>query len=99
MIIRALTGRLDLDALEQHPTDVLSLNDIGAVDLVVAEPLPVLPYAASRHGGAFLLLDPATATRWPPGSWRAESWPFLSPSTSPVGVSSPSAGARSRRAA
>ena len=42
---------------------------------------------------------PATATRWPPGSWRAESWPFPSPSTSPVGVSSPSAGARSRRAA
>ena len=59
VIIRALTGRLDLDALEQHPTDVLSLNDIGAVDLVVAEPLPVLPYAASRHGGAFLLLDPS----------------------------------------
>jgi sulfate adenylyltransferase subunit 1 len=58
-IVRAVTGRLDLDSLEDVATEELSLNDIGRVALVASEPLPVTPYAVSRHAGAFLLIDPA----------------------------------------
>ena len=58
-IVRGLRGRLDLDSLDHEPTDALSLNDIGVVDLLVSEPLPVTAYAVSRHSGAFLLIDPS----------------------------------------
>ncbi len=58
-LVRSITGRLDLDSLEQEPSESLGLNDIGTVQIVTADPVPVTGYALSRHAGAFLLLDPA----------------------------------------
>jgi sulfate adenylyltransferase subunit 1 len=57
-VVRSVDGRLDLDALRLAPADTLSLNDIGRVTVRLASPLPVEPYADSRRGGAFLLVDP-----------------------------------------
>ncbi|MGL5865401.1 MAG: sulfate adenylyltransferase subunit 1 [Dermatophilaceae bacterium] len=56
-LVQSIDGRLDLDELRLCPTDRLSLNDIGRVTVRFATPLPVEPYAESRRGGAFLLVD------------------------------------------
>jgi sulfate adenylyltransferase subunit 1 len=40
----------------------LAVNDIGAVQLRTAEPLPIDAYADSRLTGSFLLIDPADGT-------------------------------------
>ena len=58
-LVRAITGRLDLELMEHTESTSLSLNDIGTVELLVAEPLPVRAYPTSRQAGAFLVLDPA----------------------------------------
>ncbi|MGN6753451.1 MAG: sulfate adenylyltransferase subunit 1 [Intrasporangium sp.] len=57
-IVRTVEGRLDLDDLHSVAADSLSLNDIGRITIRLAQPLPVEDYAASRPGGAFLLVDP-----------------------------------------
>lgn len=51
----ALHGRLDLHTLRIVPADTLRLNDIGQVRVRLASPVPVGPYALTRHGGALLL--------------------------------------------
>ncbi|MGL5928443.1 MAG: sulfate adenylyltransferase subunit 1 [Dermatophilaceae bacterium] len=56
-VVQSVDGRLDLDELRLRPADRLSLNDIGRVTVRFAAPLPVEPYAESRRGGAFLLVD------------------------------------------
>ena len=57
-IVRSLDAALDLDTLAWEPASSLGLNDIGRVSLRLAAGLPVEPYATSRPGGAFLLVDP-----------------------------------------
>ncbi len=59
-IVATIDSRLDLDALAPVPAESLSLNDIGRVTVRIAAPLPLEPYAVSRHGGSFLLIDPAS---------------------------------------
>ncbi len=59
-IVTAVSSRLDLDSLSDVPASGLGLNDIGRVHLRLASALPVTDYAASRPGGAFLLVDPAS---------------------------------------
>ncbi|WP_104118560.1 sulfate adenylyltransferase subunit 1 [Arthrobacter sp. B1805] len=56
--ISEILGRLDLDTFTDQPAARLGLNDIGTVRLRVASPLPVDAYAASRHTGSFLVIDP-----------------------------------------
>ncbi len=56
-VVATLQGRLDLDTLTTVPADTLRLNDIGEISVRLASPLPVEPYALTRHGGAFLLID------------------------------------------
>jgi sulfate adenylyltransferase subunit 1 len=63
-IVKALPYRIDLShglAHEENPA-ALDVNDIGAVVLRTAEPLPVDAYADSRLTGSFLLIDPADGT-------------------------------------
>jgi sulfate adenylyltransferase subunit 1 len=63
-IVRELPYRIDLSAglaHENRPAE-LAVNDIGAVVLRTAEPLPVDAYADSRLTGSFLLIDPADGT-------------------------------------
>lgn len=60
-IVKELPYRIDLShglAHEENPA-ALEVNDIGAVVLRTAEPLPVDAYAESRLTGSFLLIDPA----------------------------------------
>jgi sulfate adenylyltransferase subunit 1 len=63
-IVRSLPYRIDLSAGLAHDSDPaeLEVNDIGAVVLRTAEPLPMDAYADSRLTGAFLLIDPADGT-------------------------------------
>ncbi len=55
--IEAIHGRLDLDSLVHEPADHLALNDIGQVTVKLSRPVVAEPYADSRRGGAFLLVD------------------------------------------
>ena len=63
-IVKALPYRIDLSHGLAHENDPaqLAVNDIGAVLLRTAEPLPVDAYADSRLTGSFLLIDPADGT-------------------------------------
>ncbi|MEU6852096.1 GTP-binding protein [Actinacidiphila alni] len=63
-IVKELPYRIDLSAGLAHenaPAE-FAANDIGAVVLRTAEPLPVDAYADSRLTGSFLLIDPADGT-------------------------------------
>lgn len=63
-IVKALPYRIDLSAGLAHENTpaALEVNDIGAVVLRTAEPLPMDAYADSRLTGSFLLIDPADGT-------------------------------------
>ncbi|MGH3840535.1 MAG: sulfate adenylyltransferase subunit 1 [Pseudonocardiaceae bacterium] len=59
-IVTELTGRLDLHTLHHtDPPATLDLNEIGAAQIRLAEPLAVDSYAADRHTGSFLVIDTA----------------------------------------
>ena len=58
-IIRTVSGKLDLDTFQVEPASGLELNDIGEVQIRLAAPLPLEPYAKHRRTGAFLVIDPA----------------------------------------
>ncbi|MGH4011575.1 MAG: sulfate adenylyltransferase subunit 1 [Pseudonocardiaceae bacterium] len=59
-IVIELTGRLDLHTLRHtEPPTTLELNEIGGARIRLAEPLAVDTYAADRHTGGFLVIDPA----------------------------------------
>ncbi|REE64458.1 hypothetical protein BX257_7141 [Streptomyces sp. 3212.3] len=63
-IIKELSHRVDLTqelALQDNPGE-LTANDIGAIRLRTAEPLPLDAYAESRLTGCFLLLSPVDGT-------------------------------------
>ncbi|MEV4924739.1 sulfate adenylyltransferase subunit 1, partial [Streptomyces roseoverticillatus] len=61
--VEDIPSRLSLGDLSQHPAPGrLDPNEIGRVILRAAEPLALDPYAASRHTGSFLLIDPADGT-------------------------------------
>ncbi|WP_285727780.1 sulfate adenylyltransferase subunit 1 [Psychromicrobium xiongbiense] len=57
-LIRVISGKVDLDTFTLEPASGLELNDIGSVQLRLASPLPVEPYAQHRRTGAFLVIDP-----------------------------------------
>ncbi|MFC4034889.1 sulfate adenylyltransferase subunit 1 [Streptomyces polygonati] len=63
-IVKALPYRIDLSSglSRQNDPAELAVNDIGAVVLRTAEPLPMDAYADSRLTGSFLLIDPADGT-------------------------------------
>jgi sulfate adenylyltransferase large subunit len=58
--VASITHRLDLDTLENTPTDRLVLNDIGRVELALASPLVVDEYLVNRAGGSAIAIDPVT---------------------------------------
>ncbi|WP_432557555.1 sulfate adenylyltransferase subunit 1 [Granulicoccus sp. GXG6511] len=59
-IVRELDSRLDLDSLTGVPTQQLELNDIGRVQLKLADEISAETYAESRQTGSFLLIDAQT---------------------------------------
>ena len=58
--LRAVQHRLDIHTLAQEAAEGLGVNDIGEVEFELQQPLPLLPYAHSRVGGALIVVDPAS---------------------------------------
>lgn len=59
-VLRTVRDRLDVDALAVEPSPgTLSLNEIGTVEVRLAEAVPLDAYATHRRTGAFLLVDQA----------------------------------------
>jgi sulfate adenylyltransferase subunit 1 len=52
--------RLDIHTLEPTDAHELGVNEIGAVEVELQQPLPLEPYATSRIGGALIVVDPAS---------------------------------------
>ncbi|WP_207343311.1 GTP-binding protein [Arthrobacter sp. E3] len=57
-LIRAVTGKLDLESFAYEAASGLELNDIGTAQIRLASALPVETYALHRRTGAFLVIDP-----------------------------------------
>jgi sulfate adenylyltransferase subunit 1 len=58
-LVREVVSKLDLASYAAGPASSLELNDIGAVRIRLAAPLPVEDYGVHRRTGAFLVIDPA----------------------------------------
>ena len=56
-MVKAISGKLDLDDARLLPAESLALNDIGHVNLRLASAIPAEEYLHSRSTGAFLLID------------------------------------------
>ena len=57
-VVSEVATRLDIGSLTVVPAEGAGLNDLVTVTLTFAEPLPLEPYALSRHGGSLLVIDP-----------------------------------------
>ncbi len=55
-----LDYRVDVNTLEQHATDRLSMNDIARVAIKVQQPLVFDSYVEDRATGSFIVIDEAT---------------------------------------
>ncbi|MDR2239910.1 MAG: hypothetical protein LBE33_05650 [Zoogloeaceae bacterium] len=55
-----LDFRVDVNTLEQHPTDKLNMNDIARVAMKTAQPLVFDSYADDRATGSFIIIDEAS---------------------------------------
>ena len=53
--------RLDVVTGHEHAARLLSMNDIGRVEIATDKPIPMDPYALCRDTGGFLLVDRVTA--------------------------------------
>jgi sulfate adenylyltransferase subunit 1 len=58
--ITELHHRLDIHTLAQLPAERLEGNEIGGVTVQLQQPLPLLPFSASRMAGSAILVDPST---------------------------------------
>jgi sulfate adenylyltransferase subunit 1 len=58
--INHIESKMDWEAWKSVPTDCLTMNDIGAVDLQLAQPLMFAPYSDNKSLGAFILIDTQT---------------------------------------
>jgi sulfate adenylyltransferase subunit 1 len=57
--IVTIESRYDLDALAHDAAATLEVNDIGRARIRTAGDLPIEPYAHSREGGSFLVINPS----------------------------------------
>ena len=55
--VSSIVSRLDVGTFTHGPADRAELNDLVRVDLRLAQALPLEPYAGSREGGSFLVVD------------------------------------------
>ena len=54
-------NRLDVVTGHEHAARLLSMNDIGRVEIATDKPVPMDPYSLCRDTGGFLLVDRVTA--------------------------------------
>ncbi|HYG33043.1 MAG TPA: sulfate adenylyltransferase subunit CysN [Methylophilaceae bacterium] len=52
--------KVDVNTLENQPTQTLAMNDIARLSFKLAQPLMTDPYAANRATGAFIIIDEST---------------------------------------
>ncbi len=57
-LVRAVTGKLELESFAYGQASGLGLNDIGTAQIRLASALPIEAYARHRRTGAFLVIDP-----------------------------------------
>ncbi len=55
--VSRVAGKVDLETLNEVPTERFHLNDIGRVEILCNQHLMVDPYEQNRHTGAFVLID------------------------------------------
>jgi len=58
--VSAINYRIDVDTLHREAATQLSLNEIGRIEIVAAQPLTFDPYRMNHETGSFILIDPAT---------------------------------------
>jgi bifunctional enzyme CysN/CysC len=58
--VTRLVHRIDVDTLDEHPTEALGLNDIARVHISTAEPIFFDPYDQNTTTGSFILIHPHT---------------------------------------
>jgi sulfate adenylyltransferase subunit 1 len=58
--VNDITSKIDWEAWKSVPTNRLTMNDIGAVNLQLAQPLIYAPYSSNKSLGAFILIDAQT---------------------------------------
>ncbi|MBK9134110.1 MAG: sulfate adenylyltransferase [Betaproteobacteria bacterium] len=58
--IERIEHRLDIRTLAPEAANELTVNQIGRAVVRLQQPLPLVPYAASRTGGALIVVDPAS---------------------------------------
>lgn len=58
--VSGVVSVLDVNTMEQSPSSMLSMNEIGTVELETHLPLFFDPYSANRITGSFVLMDPIT---------------------------------------
>lgn len=58
--IDSIKSKMNWKTWKSVPTDRLTMNDIGAVDLQFAQPLMFAPYNDNKSLGAFILIDTQT---------------------------------------
>ena len=59
--VTTVRHRLDVVSGHEHAARVLSMNDVGRVEIATDRPVPLDPYALSRDTGGFLLVDRVSA--------------------------------------
>jgi len=58
--VNDIASKMDWEAWKSVPTNRLTMNDIGAVNLQLAQPLIYAPYSSNKSLGAFILIDAQT---------------------------------------
>jgi len=58
--LERIEHRLDIRTLQPEAAADLGVNQIGRVVVRLQQPLPLMPYAQSRVGGALIVVDPAS---------------------------------------
>ena len=58
--VRRVVHKLDIHTLAEQDSDHLDPNAIGHVELLLQEPIPVVPFERSRALGALILVDTAS---------------------------------------
>jgi bifunctional enzyme CysN/CysC len=64
---------VDMDTLHRHDATTMAMNDIGRVQIALAEPLLVDSYRLNSANGSFILIDPQTNNTVAAGMVRGAS--------------------------
>ncbi|MCB0192917.1 MAG: sulfate adenylyltransferase subunit CysN [Anaerolineae bacterium] len=72
-LISELNYKIDVDTMHREPTEALTLNEIGRVQLTTTQPIFYDRYQINRNSGSFVLIDPFTNNTVAAGMIRGQS--------------------------